>query len=156
MYFDIPGPGKPLSLNKSYRILKKNRDLSGKKRKRTRAPCFGRRFAGSSVPPPLPVSPPLSVYKTLTHFVSFGKNSTHFFCNSPRADVQNRVQNRDFSDNRRWEPYKNYCHEKSIRARQFVAGAEKRDFFHKSTDGGFYFFKTTFVVGSVNYCFFFE
>ena len=36
-------------------------------RKRTRAPCFGRRFAGSSVRPPLPVPPPLSVY-----FVSFG------------------------------------------------------------------------------------
>ena len=49
----------------------------------------------------------------------------HLFCNSHRADVLNRVQNRDFSENRRWEPYKNHCHEKSIRARQFVAGAEK-------------------------------
>ena len=31
-----------------------------------------------------------------------------FFSNLPRADPQNRVQNRDFSENRRWGPYKNH------------------------------------------------
>ena len=30
-----------------------------------------------------------------------------FFGHLPRADPQNRVQNRDFSENPRWGPYKN-------------------------------------------------
>ena len=72
--------------------------------------------------------------------------NTFFFLNSHRADIQNRVQNRDFSENRRWGPYKNHknvtknryargnCRKTLIfsvgttsttRTRQFVAGAEK-------------------------------
>ena len=34
--------------------------------------------------------------------------NTFFFCNSHRVDVQNRVQNRDFSENRRWGPCKSF------------------------------------------------
>ena len=42
-----------------------------------------------------------------------------FFGHLPRADRQNRVQNRDFSENPRWGPYKNH---KNVMKNQFARG----------------------------------